>query len=53
MPSSNYIPEIPSEIRVSSFVRPFNLGLQKCRYLINRAIDIFDWGNSLEGKNAH
>ena len=32
---SNCICETQSQSRVSSFVRAFNLGLQKCRYFIN------------------
>ena len=53
MSPSNCIRETQSQSRLSSFVRTFNLGLQKCRYSINCAIDIFDWGNSFKGKNVH
>ena len=44
----NCVCETQSKCRVSSFVRAFNLGLQKYR-----AVDIFDWGSSFKGKNVH
>ena len=54
MSPSNCICKTQSQSRVSSFVRAFNLGLQNADIpSINRAFDIFDWGNSFEGKNVH
>ena len=48
MSPSSYIHETQSQSRA------FIFGLQVCKYYTtNRAIDIFEWGNSFKGKNVH